>query len=83
MTLPREMWRRDLAFDTDDPEFCRGFEAARIYHDCERLVDSAGDALYATVHASNAEMMLRIAERFDLHVQSREVGDGWIEVTFR
>lgn len=80
----------DLAFDTDDPEFCRGFEAADVYRDCERFAAGGGGracdepgTLGATVHATNAEMMLRIAERFDLRVQSHEVGDGWLEVTFR
>jgi hypothetical protein len=79
----------ELAFDTDDPEFCRGFEAADVFQAVRRF--SAGEMIYEddvpgalteTVHASNAEMMLRIAERFSLVVCSEEIGGGWLRVSF-
>jgi hypothetical protein len=47
-----------LAFDTDAPEFARGVEVGRIW---ERL-SLEPEPLVQTIHASNAEMMLRIAE---------------------
>lgn len=79
----------DLAFDTDSPEFCRGFEAADVYNAVQRFSEGEQNAdddppgqMIVTVHATNAEMMLRIAERFGLAVHSEEVGDGWLHVTF-
>jgi hypothetical protein len=79
----------ELAFDSDDPEFCRGFEAADVYNavrcfaEREDPADSGPPEEWTeTVHATNAEMILRIAERFDLSVRSCEAGNGWLHVTF-
>lgn len=71
-----------IAFDTDDPEFCRGFEAASVDSNCERFVDSHEDEHCETVHATNAEMMLRIAERHGLQVRCEELDERWITVIF-
>jgi hypothetical protein len=78
-----------LAFDTDDQEFLRGFEAASVYCDARSLAageqvheDDKPGMLRATVHATNAEMMLRIAEAHGLHVRSEDIAEGWLEVTF-
>lgn len=79
----------DLAFDKDSAEFVRGFEAADVFHYARRLSegeqihdDDELGTLTQTVHATNAEMMLRIAERFALAVRSEEAGHGWLHVTF-
>lgn len=66
-----------LPFDVDEPQFVRGFEAGRVWsmlqHSHEREF---------VVHASNAEMMLRIAEAMEGSVQSTDLDDIWIEVEF-
>jgi hypothetical protein len=78
----------ELGFDTDDPEFCRGFEAADVYNAVKRFAESEApddgppETWTETVHATNAEMMLRIAERFGMGVHSEEVGGGWMHVVF-
>lgn len=46
-----------LAFDTDDPEFCRGVEIGRLW---EALKDER--AFGMTIRASNVEMVMRMAE---------------------
>lgn len=77
-----------LPFDSDDPEFVRGFEAGRIYDLVGNLLAvDANDAEWhdfmpITVHAVNAEMVLRIAEALDCHARSVDLDDTWIEVTF-
>lgn len=79
----------ELAFDTDDPEFCRGFEAADVYNAVRRFAereapddDGPPETWTETVHATNAEMVLRIAERLGVRAHSDEVGDGWMHVVF-
>jgi hypothetical protein len=67
-----------LPFDTDDSEFCRGFEAGRLW---EMLRDHEGDAPLAgqQFHASNAEMILRMLDalgRNDLRADIED--DTWM-----
>jgi hypothetical protein len=49
-----------LAFDTGEPEFARGFEVGllwgRMIHESE---------IVQTIHAENAEMVIRMAEAYD------------------
>lgn len=52
-----EEWTPVLAFDSDDPEFVRGFEAGRLWAQMD-----AGEPMTATIHASNSEMVMRMAE---------------------
>lgn len=66
-----------LPFDVDDPEFVRGFEVGRVWS----LLNQTHEREF-TVHASNAEMMLRIAEAMEGSVQSVDLDDTWIEVEF-
>ena len=68
-----------LPFDSDDSEFARGFEAGRIWA-LLRAEPEAEVQEYA--HASNAEMLLRMAEALGRGVQSSELDGDWIEVTF-
>ena len=51
-----------LPFDTDDPEFVRGWEAAEVWRDLTTLPVWAV-RYERTVHTSNLEMVLRMAER--------------------
>lgn len=68
-----------LAFDTDSPEFCRGVEVGRLW---EQLNGDPDETVEQTLHASNAEMVLRMADATDRPVTSTEVGNDWIEVVF-
>ncbi len=65
-----------LAFDTDHPEFCRGFEAGRLW---ERIKNdhTSWDEL---VHASNAEMLIRMCETERREFSSEDLDDSWIKV---
>ncbi len=66
-----------LPFDSDDPEFTRGFEAGRLWEQVTR----EGPAEMA-IHASNIEMALRIAEAAGLSVIGDELSDEWVVVKF-
>ena len=53
-----------LAFDTDAPEFARGVEVGLTY---ARVCQSRRDeSLEFTVHANNAEMIIRLPRRSDV-----------------
>ena len=68
-----------LPFDTDDPQFVRGVEVGAIW----QLLESGVRPVEATVHVSNAEMMLRIADAAGATVQSEDWNDDtWLRVTF-
>ena len=68
-----------LPFDTDDPEFCRGVEAGLLYAEAERL-GVPGDSYEATIHADNAEMVMRIAEARGLEFTADPLGGDWLRV---
>jgi hypothetical protein len=66
-----------LAFDTDSPEFTRGIEAGRLY---ERMVRDP-EPFDQMIHATNAEMALRIAEATGRRVSAVDVGDDvWLDL---
>lgn len=67
-----------LPFDTDDAEFARGFETGRLW----ALLQTTDDEIIETVHARNAEMILRLAEATDRQVQAVDLDEHWIEATF-
>lgn len=66
-----------LAFDTESKAFCRGFEAGHLWTRVRY-----GDLGPHTVHATNTEMVLRMAEACDLDVRSEIVDDCWMHVEF-
>lgn len=67
-----------LAFDTDDPQFVRGFEVGRIWQTAQTF-----DGPFEEVaHGVNAEMLLRIAEATERQVRTHEDGDEWITACF-
>jgi len=68
-----------LPFDTDDHEFCRGFEAGRLW---TLLRESPNEPFHETISVQNAEMVLRIAEATNRQVRSEELGGDWLDVTF-
>ena len=64
-----------LPFDTDDPEFVRGFEAGRLW---EQL--KGGEAVDQTIHAANAEMAIRMCEATERRFSAEELDETWIEL---
>lgn len=69
-----------LAFDRegdDDMPFTLGFECGLLWE----MAKSNDDEFSQTVHAENAEMVLRIGEALGRAVRSEELGDDWIDVT--
>ena len=70
-----------IAFDTDDAEFTRGWEAGQMWAEIKASLD---DLPYErTIHTENAEMARRIADHYELTLDLRFVADGWADATFR
>jgi hypothetical protein len=67
-----------LAFDTNASEFIRGVEVGRLW---EQLKSEQGP-IEEVVHASNAEMVLRLSEATDRAVRAEELDETWLQVTF-
>ncbi len=67
-----------LAFDTDDPEFCRGVEVGRLWE----MLHGTDDPIEESVQTSNAEMVLRMAEATGRAVRSEDHGPHKLWVTF-
>ncbi|MEA2440667.1 MAG: hypothetical protein QOH76_2091 [Thermoleophilaceae bacterium] len=67
-----------LRFDTNASEFVRGVEVGRLWE----IVNRSDEAVEEFVHASNAEMVLRIAEATGRVARSEELDGGWLLVTF-
>lgn len=62
-----------LAFDTDDPQFARGFEAGRIW----TLMQQDPAALIGQpIHATNVEMVVRMMEALDLGYRAEFTADA-------
>jgi hypothetical protein len=64
-----------LRFDTDDPEFARGFEIGVLW---ERI-NSVGSC-HMAVSAANAEMVMRVAKATGCHFSGHELDDDQISV---
>jgi hypothetical protein len=73
----RDQYDVVLPFDSDAPDFVRGVEVGMVW---SRL-QVAGEVV-ATVHTSNAEMMMRMAEATGRRVAAQEINDDWLVVTF-
>ena len=67
-----------LAFDTPGPDFVRGVEIGRLWE----LLKGDEALPEQVLHASNAEMILRMAEATGRAVVSEDLDDCWIAVTF-
>ena len=68
-----------ITFDSDEPEFARGFEVGRLW---TLLREYPGKRLEEYAHVANAEMLLRLADATGRTVQSEELDDGWLLVWF-
>lgn len=62
-----------LAFDTDDPEYARGFEAGRLW---AAIREEEGE-IEAIVHTANVEMLMRMSEALDRVVVGEEMDATW------
>jgi len=67
-----------LPFDTDEPEFARGFEAGRLW----ALLRLGHDIDEEFVSAENAEMMLRLSEATGRPVSAQLLDEHWMTVSF-
>lgn len=69
-----------LPFDTDNPEFGRGIEIGRLWEQLK----THHDEITVTLHASNTEMAMRVAEATGRTFKGRgfDGRDDWIIVTF-
>lgn len=68
-------WEQVLAFDTDSAEFVRGFEAGSLWARMD-----AEHNITATMHATNAEMVLRMAEAKGFEFRAATIDDDWLTV---
>lgn len=66
-----------LQFDSDNPEFTRGFEAGIIYNKCQNNIDVVDQ----NIHASNSEMVIRICELFEKKFVGQLLDDDWMCIT--
>jgi hypothetical protein len=67
-----------LAFVGDDPAFVDGFEMGRLW--ARARTDTRG--FTETLHARNAEMVLRIAEATGRAVRAEDLDETWIAAHF-
>lgn len=74
-----KLWKPALSFDTDEPEFVRGFEAGRLW---TLLQGQPAEVVEENVHVSNVEMVMRISDVLRRRAVSQEIGDGWLLVRF-
>jgi len=65
-----------LKFDSDDPEFARGFEAGRLW---ERMKNDRSD-WSEVIHATNAEMAMRMCESEGRSFRADDLDDEFVEV---
>ena len=68
-----------LPFDTDDPEFTRGFEAGTLW---ERLKGQP-EELEEVVHAANRHLLREMAHRLGYTLECEDARDGWMGVLLR
>ncbi len=66
-----------LAFDTPGSDFVRGVEVGRLW---ERL--KSDDPVVEQVHASNAEMLLRMSEATGRALRADILDDEWLLAHF-
>lgn len=71
-------YRLVVAFDRESEDYARGAEIGMLFERLRRETPPVS----TVIHASNAEMALRLAESLGLSVQSEELGDDWLEVVY-
>jgi hypothetical protein len=68
-----------LQFDSDAPEFIRGFEAGRLW---ALLRGQPEEQIIEYAHAANAEMLIRMGEATGRRVRSEELEADWLLIAF-
>lgn len=71
-----------LAFDTDDPQFTRGFNAGAIYGWLSASHPGMNAEPPFAVRADNLEMVLRIGAALGYDVATRDDGSDHLTVLF-
>ena len=66
-----------LSFDTSGSDFVRGVEVGRLW---EQL--KSDEPVSGQVHASNAEMLLRMADSTGRGLTTETLDDTWLQVHF-
>lgn len=67
-----------LSFDTDDEQFVRGFEAGGLW---ELMNPEHGIThVERQIHASNTEMVMRMAEARGFDFRAEDVNEDWTVV---
>ena len=72
---PPSGWALVLPYDTDNPEFVRGFEAGVLWQQMD-----SNHHLQVSIHASNAEMVMRMAEAKGFSFRAEPVDEMWMHV---
>jgi len=78
MPSDAEPYELVVPFDTDEPEFVRGVEIGMLH---QRL-RAEPLPITATIHATNAEMALRLAEAHGASASADDLGSDFLEVTY-
>lgn len=71
-------WECQIEFDSDDPEFARGWEAGKVHG----ALGSKPTMYECLVHEGNREMMNRIAAGHGYRLAFVREGRGWAKATF-
>lgn len=75
--MPEDGYTLILPFDSDDPEFVRGFEAGRMW----QRIKNDHTTWDEIIHASNAEMVMRMCEVQTRTFRAEETGvDDFVRV---
>lgn len=67
-----------MPFDSDDPEFTRGFEAGQLWEKLSQRPDEHS----VTLHSVNMEMAIRTAKAKGYAVEFQQADNTWIEAKF-
>jgi len=67
-----------MPFDSDHPEFTRGFECGQLW----AALSLRPDEHHVTIHSTNFEMARRCAKHFNYVVEVTQDDNTWINVEF-
>lgn len=83
-------WARELDLSGVTHDYVLGVEVGMLFTSLKLMrggevagIEIPGiDGVMMTVHVSNAEMIVRLAERFGCRVRSYELSDAFMDVSF-
>lgn len=73
------MFRPVVLFDSDDPEFARGFNLGMLFR---TLRTERPDAIEWTIRERSERQVEHIAQQFGYSVQVHETDHGWANAIF-